>query len=195
MRNAGKIMVVAAVATALAACSPPGQQPSDLPPGAEPSPTAAAPSQSPASAAPGSGQERACTVDDITVTGGDSSSAPRVEIPRDCAAPTELLTKDLKQGNGPVASPGSTVELEYELVGWSDGQVKENTYDQQSSLTVRLDQPQEFQGWDQALAGVKQGDQRLIVVPAGLGYGQDNPLANEPVVVVADVTHVASPAQ
>lgn len=188
MRNAGKIITVAAAATALVACSPPNEQPSDLPPGAEPSPTTEV-------APPASGEESAaeeCTAEDITVSDGDGT-APVITVPQDCAVPTELLTRDLEEGEGAAAGPDSVVELDYVMATWADEQVQENTFDEQATLTVRLDQTHEFEGWEQALTGVQEGDRRLIVVPARLGYDQDSghPLADETVVIVADVLRVS----
>ncbi|EHR51506.1 FKBP-type peptidyl-prolyl cis-trans isomerase [Saccharomonospora marina XMU15] len=186
MRNAGKIIAVAAFAVGLAACSPPNEQPSDLPPGAEPTPTsAAAPTQT-------TPQGRECTAEDVTVRQQPDTIGPNVEIPQDCEPPTRLLTRELERGQGPAAEQGSTVEADYQLVSWSDGQVQENTFDQQASLTLTLGQPHEFEGWDEALSGIREGGRRLVLVPARMGFGEaaGQPLADEPFAVVVDAVSV-----
>lgn len=198
MRNAGKIMTVVAMAafvTALGACTPSREQPSDQPPGVEQMPSivpAASPSESPAAEAGATGhaEEGAeeCTAEDIKVTGGQ---VPQVTIPHDCPPPTTLLTGDLTDGSGAAAVDGSTVELNYKVVAWSDGQVKENTFGQDRTITVTLGQQNDFKGWDEALDGLHEAARRVLVFPPNLGYTQ-GPLAQETLVVVAQAVSVTS---
>ncbi|MFD2798703.1 FKBP-type peptidyl-prolyl cis-trans isomerase [Prauserella oleivorans] len=200
MRNAGKIMIVAAVATALAACSPSREEPTDLSPSEQPTHTPAPVSISEsappwAEHAAGRGinhaeQAAECTADDITVD--TSGSQPRVTIPRDCAAPGDIVTKELEQGSGAAAAAGSTVEVNYQVVGWSDGAVAENTFGDQPER-VTLGEPRDIEGWAQGLEGIRQGGTRLIVLPPDLGYSAQggNPLAGESLVIVAEAVRVA----
>lgn len=204
MRNAGKIITVAAVAAALAACSPPNEQPSDLPPGADPTPSqqAAQPTQgtqqpsSPTSTTSSTQGERgeACTAEDIEVTQSGEGEGYRVTIPRDCSAPTELLTRELQAGSGPAAAEGDQLDVDYSIVAWSDGEVKENTFGELGTLSVQLGEQQAgFEGWNEALQGAQEGTRRLIVVPEDMGFAQDSdhPLAGETLVVVAEVVDIA----
>lgn len=185
MRNAGKIIAVAAFAVALAACSPPNEQPSDLPPGAEPSPMPTVPTET-------TPQGRECTAEDVTVRQEPDTIGPDVEIPQDCLPPTRVLTRELERGQGPAAEQGSTVQADYQMVAWSDGQVQENTFDQQASLTVTIGEPQEFEGWDEALTGIREGGSRLVLVPGNLGFGDaaGEPLASEPLAIVVNAFSV-----
>ncbi|WP_298175633.1 FKBP-type peptidyl-prolyl cis-trans isomerase [Saccharomonospora sp.] len=191
MRNAGKIITVAAVAAALTACSPPNEQPSDLPPGVDPTPSA---QPSPTQNEQGGQQGEACTAEDIEVTPSSNAEGYEVTIPRDCAVPTELLTRELQPGTGPAAASGDQLDVDYTIVAWSDGQVKENSFGELGTMSVQLgdDQPQ-FEGWNEALQGARQGSQRLIVVPEDMGFAQDSdhPLAGETLVVVAEVVDIA----
>ncbi|GAA1225728.1 hypothetical protein GCM10009676_04410 [Prauserella halophila] len=199
MRKAGKILIAAAAATALAACSPSLQEPTDQQAGEQnthtPAPVSV--SESPASdsgdGADGGGHAgagddtTACAADDITVD--NAAAEPRVEIPRDCAAPAQVLTRDLEPGSGAAATPQSTVQLDYTVVGWSDGSVAD-------SGTASIDlsaSAGEIEGWQQGLEGVRQGGERVVVLPPDLGYAEQsgNPLAGENLVVVAEVTGVA----
>lgn len=202
MRNAGKIVIVAAAALALAACDN-GQEPSSFPPGGgptypapEPAGASAASSAAPSSAASSgarpSTQQRECTVDEIKVTGAPGAK-PSVTIPADCAAPTKLLTKDLTPGNGAEAKAGSNVAVNYDLLTWSDKKDVENSFDSGQPLPVTLGQGQVIPGFDQGLAGIKQGGRRLLVIPPDLGYGANanGPIkANETLVFVVDAAQI-----
>ncbi|EHR60867.1 FKBP-type peptidyl-prolyl cis-trans isomerase [Saccharomonospora cyanea] len=200
MRNAGKIITVAAVAAALAACSPPNEQPSDLPPGADttPSEQAAQPAQgtqrptSPTS--PQGDQGEACTAEDIEVAQAGEGEGYQVTIPQDCAAPTELLTRELQPGTGQPAAEGDQLDVDYSIVSWSDGEVKENSFGELGVLSVQLGEQQPgFEGWNEALQGAQEGTRRLVVVPQDMGFAQDSdhPLAGETLVVVAEVVDIA----
>ncbi|MEU3269508.1 FKBP-type peptidyl-prolyl cis-trans isomerase [Saccharomonospora sp. NPDC006951] len=194
MRNAGKIMIVAAFATALTACSPSNEEPTDLPPGEQPVHTPAPASVS-ESAAPSNGQgEQAgqCTAEDITVD--LSGQDPRVTIPRDCAAPSSVLTEDLEAGSGDAATTGNTVQIDYQVVGWSDGQVAESTFQQGQPLSVQLGQQQEIEGLTEGLTDIMDGGVRLIVLPPDLGYSAQsgNALADDTVVIVAEAVSVTT---
>lgn len=204
MRNAGKIITVAAVAAALAACSPPNEQPSDLPPGADttPSEQAAQPTQgtqqptSPTSptSSPQGDQGEACTAEDIEVAQSGEGEGYQVTIPQDCAAPTELLTRELQPGTGQPAAEGDQLDVDYSIVSWSDGEVKENSFGELGVLSVQLGEQQPgFEGWNEALQGAQEGTRRLVVVPQDMGFAQDSdhPLAGETLVVVAEVVDIA----
>ncbi|MFF5988654.1 FKBP-type peptidyl-prolyl cis-trans isomerase [Prauserella flavalba] len=196
MRNAGKIMIVAAVATALAACSPSREEPTDLQPGEQPTHTPAPVSVSASASASeqhtADGHALECTAADITVdTAGEQ---PRVQVPRDCAAPTTVLSRDLEEGSGAGAEPGDTVEVNLQVVGWSNGQVGQNTFAQEQPVSVQLGEPQEIEGLTEGLTGIMQGGSRVFVLPPDLGYAEQsgNPLAGETLVVVAEVVRVTT---
>ncbi|KAA9160376.1 FKBP-type peptidyl-prolyl cis-trans isomerase [Amycolatopsis acidicola] len=195
MRNAGKIMIVVAAALSLAACSN-GQEPSSYPPGGGPTYPAPAPAAESSSASasagePASGQHE-CTADDVKVT-GDFGAKPTITIPDTCSAPTKLLTKDLKQGTGAAAANGSTVEVNYDLVTWSDKADKESSFGSQPAQ-LTLSEDQVIPGWVQGLAGIKEGGRRLLVIPPDLGYGatgKGTVKPNETLVFVVDADKVS----
>ncbi|WP_019810599.1 FKBP-type peptidyl-prolyl cis-trans isomerase [Saccharomonospora halophila] len=197
MRNAGKIMTVVAFAAALAACSPPGEQPSDVPPDTGASPGAGVPEQPTGS--PGERESREeCTAEDIAVTeeGEAGGEGPQVTIPEGCAAPTGLLTRELDEGVGPGAEPGGMVEFDYTMVGWSSGEVYRSTFGEPDTETVEFGQEQQrFDVWEEALVDIKERGRRLIVVPADLQSGAESGPApvDETVVVVTEVVGVETP--
>jgi peptidylprolyl isomerase len=185
MRNAGKIMIVAAAAVTLAACAN-SQVASSYPPGD--GPTYPAPNPAGVSAAP----QRACTADDIKVS-GDFGTKPSITVPDTCGAPTTLVVKDLRVGTGPQAATGSTVQTNYDLVTWSDKVDQQNTFGAQP-YPVTVGQGKVIPGWEQGLAGMKQGGRRLIVIPPDLGYGGSGSgriKPNETLVYVVDVVQVS----
>ncbi|GLY65773.1 FKBP-type peptidyl-prolyl cis-trans isomerase [Amycolatopsis taiwanensis] len=192
MRNAGKMMIVVAAALSLAACAN-SQVASNYPAGD--GPTYPAPSPAGVSGTSGapqtSTQARACTADDIKVS-GDFGSKPSVTIPDTCSAPTSLLTKDLKAGTGATVAAGSTVETNYDLFTWSDRVDQQNTFGAQP-YPVTVGQGKVIPGWEQGLDGMKQGGRRLLVIPPELGYGAtgNGPIKpNETLVFVVDAVQV-----
>ena len=193
MRKPGKIMIVVAAALTIAACSP-HQDPSSFPPGdgpTYPAPEPAAASSS-AAAAPTGQQQHECTADDIKVSGAFGSK-PTITIPDTCAAPTKLLTKDLTPGTGAAAKAGSALQMNYDLVSWSDKADQENSFSSQP-FGLTLGQGTVIPGWDQGLVGIKQGGRRLLVVPPNLGYGaqgQGSVKPNETLVFVVDAVGVS----
>ncbi|GAA1191244.1 FKBP-type peptidyl-prolyl cis-trans isomerase [Prauserella alba] len=196
MRKAGKILIAAAAATALAACSPSLEEPTDQPAGEQNSHTPAPVSVSESAAsdsADGGGHTgggdggATCAADDVTVD--TAAGEPQVQIPRDCAAPAQVLTRDLTSGSGAAATPQSTVQLDYTVFGWSDGSVADS-----GTASIDLSAPAgEIEGWSQGLDGARQGGERLIVLPPDLGYSEQsgNPLAGQNLVVVAEITGIA----
>ncbi|PRX46031.1 peptidylprolyl isomerase [Prauserella shujinwangii] len=187
MRKAGTIIVVAAATLVLAACTPSREQPSDLPPGTDPSPSLRLPP--PQSTPPP--QDQVCAADDITVT-GEYGQEPQVRIPEDCAAPTELLRRDLEDGLGEGVDLSGTIEVNYALFTWSDGQLKDSSFGEQRTLSVTLGQGDVIEGFNEALVGMRQQGRRLAVVPPDLGYGEQSghPLQDETLVFVIDAVRI-----
>lgn len=194
MRNAGKIVLAAAAALALGACAP-DQHPSSVPPGG--GPTYPAPEPAAASASGSAGHDSGssaneCTADDVTVS-GDFGVKPTITIPTDCAAPTKLITKDLTAGSGAAAKAGSTLQMDYDLVTWSDKIDQQNSFGAQP-FALQLGAGTAIPGWDQGLEGIKQGGRRLLIIPPALGYGAsgNGPIKpNETLVFVVDAVQVA----
>ena len=186
MRNAGKIITVAAVAAALTACSPPSEQPSDLPPGADPT-TSAQPS-------PTTQQGKACTAEDIEATPSGNAEGYEVTIPRDCERGRRVADPGVaarKRTRRQVRGRARRGLHDRRVVGRAgEGEL----LGELGTLSVQLgeDQPG-FQGWDEALQGAQQGSQHLIVVPENMSFAQESnhPLYGETLVVVAEVVDIA----
>ena len=190
MRNAGKIGIGVAAALALAACSN-SQEPSSVPPGGGQAYPAPNPAGASSAAQPSAQQQAECTADDVKVT-GSFGSKPTITIPDTCAAPTKLLTKDLTPGTGAAAKAGSQVQVDYDLVTWSDKADQQNSFGS-GGFPLTLGEGSVIPGWEQGLVGIKQGGRRLLVIPPDLGYGaQGNQTIkpNETLVFVVDADKV-----
>jgi peptidylprolyl isomerase len=99
------------------------------------------------------------------------SDKPEIQIPAGEAPPSNLVTDDLRAGDGAEATAGTEVQVHYVGVAWSDGQQFDASWDRRSPLTFRLGAGQVIAGWDQGVAGMKVGGRRRIVIPPDLGYG------------------------
>lgn len=81
-----------------------------------------------------------------------------------------LQIRDLKEGTGPVATPGATVEVFY--TGWLTDE-KRTVFDSgaQRGETTEFPLSGVIKGWQNGIPGMKVGGVRKLVVPPDLGYG------------------------
>lgn len=191
-------MIAVAAAAVLSACSP-AEFDSDLPPGVDPTPSQAAPTAE--STDHGHGDEAhagECTAKDFKIEGG-TGQKPRITVPKDCAAPSELLTVDLDEGSGRAVKAGDNVEVNYHLVAFSDGEQKDSSWDRGQTFTVEnVGQAQVIDGWNEGLIGLKEGGRRLLVVPPDKGYGEQGTQGiepNETLIFVIGAVKVGNSAQ
>lgn len=96
---------------------------------------------------------------------------PEIEIPEG-EAPTDLQVDDLVEGDGAEATAGSTVEVHYVGVLFSDGTEFDASYDRGESFNFTLGAGQVIQGWDEGVEGMKVGGRRRLVIPSDLAYGE-----------------------
>ncbi len=123
----------------------------------------------------------------------DLTSKPTVRVPRGVRPPSELRTRDLVPGDGPVLRPGSQVTVHYVGVAWSTGRQFDASWDRGEPFPFPLGQGRVIPGWDRGLVGMRVGGRRLLVVPPGLGYGPQGsgPIKpNETLVFVVDARRV-----
>lgn len=155
----------------------------------QPAPSATATSDSQAAA---SGPQ--CTAAQIQVT-GNVGAAPTVTLPKGCATPTTLLSRDIVAGTGQAVKAGDSITADYQLTTWSNDTMVQQSFGSQP-FTTQIGVGQVIPGWDQGLIGLKSGGRRLLVVPPALGYGstpQQGIKANETLVFVIDVHNVTGP--
>ena len=91
--------------------------------------------------------------------------------PIEGAAPADLETTDLTQGDGPEAAPGHTVTVHYVGVAHSTGEQFDASWDRGDTFSFKLGAGQVITGWDKGVAGMKVGGRRRLVIPPHQGYG------------------------
>lgn len=82
---------------------------------------------------------------------------------------TGLQYEVLVAGNGPVAQAGQTVSVHY------TGKLEDGTEFDSSiggdPITFQLGTGGVIPGWDEGIAGMQVGEQRILIIPPELGYG------------------------
>ena len=131
--------------------------------------------------------------DNETTSVADVGTKPTVEVPKG-PAPTHLVVKDLKTGDGAEAKSGDQVSVQYVGVLYDGGKQFDASWDRGQPFSFQLGSGQVIQGWDQGVAGMKVGGQRELTIPPDLGYGaQGQPPsipANATLVFVIDLLSV-----
>ena len=81
-----------------------------------------------------------------------------------------LQIENLSVGKGAEAKAGKSVEVHY--TGWlTNGKKFDSSLDRGDPFTFQLGAGQVIKGWDQGVAGMKEGGKRKLTIPAELGYG------------------------
>lgn len=205
-KRLGIAMLGIATAATIGACSPAHEQPSDQSPEAEQHPTALKNAPDPVtlgddstgntdSSEGSSAKSKDCTAGDVEVD-GSYGSEPTVTVPQDCDAPTSLQKQDVKQGSGAEADDGSDIDIHYQVVAWSDGDVVDSNFDSGDTRTVQdLGDADVIEGLNEGLVGMKEDGRRVLIVPPGQGYGsegKDSIGGDETLVFIIDAVSVQS---
>lgn len=87
-------------------------------------------------------------------------------------SPTGLFVRDVQVGTGETAEPGDTVIVHY--TGWlPTGQQFDSSRDRGEPFSFPLGAGRVIPGWDEGVAGMKEGGRRKLVIPPRLGYGSE----------------------
>jgi FKBP-type peptidyl-prolyl cis-trans isomerase len=135
------------------------------------------------------------TVDLFTSTqlpkppGGETASAPKEETKststtiykgtQTMANDKELVIEDTQVGTGKEAKAGDTVTVHYRGT-LMDGKQFDASYDRGQPFTFNLGAGQVIKGWDEGVAGMKEGGKRTLIIPPHLAYGSRSPGAGIP---------------
>ena len=103
------------------------------------------------------------------------AAAPAANIEKSDVA--ELIKTDVKLGTGAEAIPGHNVTVHY--TGWlydakapdHKGQKFDSSRDRGEPFEFPLGQGRVIKGWDEGVAGMKVGGQRMLIIPPDMGYG------------------------
>jgi FKBP-type peptidyl-prolyl cis-trans isomerase len=108
---------------------------------------------------------------------------------------TGLQYIDIKEGTGPAAKEGSTVDVEY--TGWlqSSGKKFDSSYDRgaQPFEVSPLGQANIIPGWNKGLVGMKAGGTRRLIISPDLAYGAQGspPVIPANATLIFDVTVIS----
>jgi peptidylprolyl isomerase len=94
---------------------------------------------------------------------------PEVTVPD--APATELVTDDIVAGDGAEAKSGDEVEVEYVGVAQSTGTEFDSSFEREEPFSFNLGAGEVIPGWDEGIAGMKEGGRRLLVIPGDQAYG------------------------
>jgi FKBP-type peptidyl-prolyl cis-trans isomerase FkpA len=85
--------------------------------------------------------------------------------------PSGVYIRDVRIGEGDPVRPGQRLRAHFG--GWlADGTQFGGTAPPNAPLEFQLGAREVIRGWDEGIPGMRPGGQRLIVVPAALGYGR-----------------------
>lgn len=83
----------------------------------------------------------------------------------------ELVVQDERAGTGDAAQAGDILTVNY-TGRLEDGTVFDTSYDEEP-VSFMLGAGLVIRGWDQGLAGLREGGKRLLIIPASLAYGAE----------------------
>ena len=86
--------------------------------------------------------------------------------------PSDLLVTDITVGDGPEATPGTTVTVHYVGVSHDSGEEFDASWNRGEAFSFPLGGGRVIAGWDQGVAGMKIGGRRRLVIPPHLAYGE-----------------------
>ena len=101
----------------------------------------------------------------------ESTGKADIKLPDNKPEVTELVSKNLIEGEGPEVKETDTVYVRYIGVQYSDGKVVDGNYDAATPMGISLQGV--IKGWTQGLKGKKVGSRVELVIPADLAYGND----------------------
>jgi len=111
------------------------------------------------------------TLGGVTVEQG--ASAPLITVAPDLAPATEVISKTLSSGKGRVLKATDTLTFNYCGVGLVSQQQFDSSWANGAPITYPLNQL--IPGWGVGMPGMKIGEERLLVIPGGAGYGSAPP--------------------
>ncbi|NBV89458.1 MAG: FKBP-type peptidyl-prolyl cis-trans isomerase [Betaproteobacteria bacterium] len=111
----------------------------------------------------------------VAVAASSASAAPLPSLPPEPVS--ALVVVDQVVGTGAEAKPGQRVEVHY--TGWlynpavphGRGKKFDSSKDSGRPFAFPLGAGRVIKGWDQGVAGMRVGGQRMLIIPAALGYG------------------------
>ena len=104
----------------------------------------------------------------VAMAGAPPAGAPNVAV-KVGPPPTALIKEDIKVGTGAPVTANATPSVHYIGVACSTGKVFDSSYGRGQPLALPLNQL--IPGWQEGIAGMNVGGQRLLGIPADKAYG------------------------
>lgn len=101
----------------------------------------------------------------------DTATKPEISVPGG-EPPLELVIEDLVVGDGEEATAGSSVEVDYVGVAWSNGAEFDASWDRGQPFPFTVAGNQVIDGWDEGVAGMRVGGRRQLTIPPDMAYGE-----------------------
>ena len=108
---------------------------------------------------------------EMPVVNAEFGDRPTIEFPTEIA-PAGLKVVELFEGNGPMVRRGDTVTVNYHGVVWGKDTPFDSSFDRHQPATFGIGVGQVIKGWDEAFATMKKGEQRTLLIPWWLAYGE-----------------------
>jgi FK506-binding nuclear protein len=99
----------------------------------------------------------------------EQSSDEKKDTPATKELPSGIKIKDVKVGAGPQAKKGNTVSMRY-IGKLQNGKVFDSNT-KGKPFTFHLGKGEVIKGWDEGIAGMQAGGERLLTIPPNMGYG------------------------
>lgn len=123
-------------------------------------------------------------------------AAPAISVLPNPAGVSELAMTTIKDGSGAEASLGNTIAVQYCGVGLSTGIAFDSSWARGTPASFPLVEGGLIEGWIQGVPGMKVGEQRVLVIPGALAYGDSSPGGtiepNETLVFLVELVSVDS---
>ena len=99
------------------------------------------------------------------------STKPTVTVPTG-PPPNHLVIKDLIKGTGALATPTSTVTVQYVGVLYKTGQQFDASWNDGTGSPIQFSlSGGVIKGWTQGVPGMRVGGRRELIIPPSLAYG------------------------
>jgi peptidylprolyl isomerase len=160
---------------ALAACGDDegGGQTAEIPSGPSAETPTTTPEAAPEPAAPEGGDPK------------DLKKKPRVDVPKG-DPPSKLETEDIVKGKGKAAKKGDNVTVQYVGVLYDGGEEFDASWTRNEPFPFELGAGMVIPGWDEGVAGMKEGGRRKLIIPPDKAYGPEG----QPPTIPPDATLV-----
>ena len=103
-------------------------------------------------------------------TNESSSLSPSVASSPSVTDASGLVKQDITVGTGAEAKDGDTVTVNYRGT-LQDGTQFDSSYQRNQPFSFKLGAGMVIKGWDLGVAGMREGGERKLTIPASLGYG------------------------